>query len=122
MTDEPESDDVDLPNPLIERAADLDTMHTVLCRLCESEDEIAAVKRVLGVEAEEQRVMNAFTPEPPPPPEFKPQINHLERAHAAIARYTAWVDSYPDDDPTPLRERQRVLHLAHLDLERLESR
>ena len=121
MSDEPESDDVDLPNPVMERAADLDTMHTVLCRLGESDDEIAAVKRVLGVEAEEQRVTNAFTPEPPPLPEFKPQINHLERAHAAIARYTAWVESHPDDDPTPLRERQRVLHLAHLDLQRLEA-
>ena len=107
---------------ITERADDLDIVHEVLCRLCESEDEIAAVKRVLGVEVQEKRVAQAFTPEPPPIPEFKPQINHLERAHAAVARYTAWVESYPDDDPTPLRERQRVLHLAHLDLERLEKR
>lgn len=121
MTEEPDDDSVEVPNPIIERAADLDTMHDVLCRLCESEDEIAAVKRVLGVEAEEQRVMNAFTPEPPPIPEFKPQVNHLERAHAAVARYTAWVESYPDDDPTPLTTRERTLRLAHLDLARLEA-
>ena len=121
MTDEPDDDSVEVSNPIIERAADLDTLHDVLCRLCESDDEIAAVKRVLGVEAEEQRVTLAFSPEPPPIPEFKPQINHLERAHAAIARYTAWVDSYPDDDPTPLRVRERTLRLAHLDLARLEA-
>lgn len=121
MTDEPNGGSVEVSNPIMERAADLDTMHAVLCRLCESDDEVAAVKRVLGVEAEEKRVMNAFTPEPPPIPEFKPQIDHLERAHAAIARYGAWVESYPDDDPTPLRVRERTLRLARLDLARLEA-
>lgn len=107
--------------PIIQQAADLDALDAVLCRMCETDGERMAVKRALGVDRQESRVADAFTPEPPPVPEFRPQINHLERAHAAVARYTAWVDSYPDNDPTPLKERHRVLHLAHLDLERLEG-
>ena len=108
-------------HPIFGRVADLDTVDEVLCRMCDTPDEVAAVKRVLGVEVQEQQVANAFTPEPPPVPEFRPQINRLERAHAAVARYTAWVDSYPDDDPTPLTTRERTLRLAHLDLARLEG-
>lgn len=108
-------------HPIIARAADLDTLDAVLCRLCETDDEVASVKRVLGVEAQEQQVAAAFSPEPPSVPEFVPQIDHLERAHAAVARYAAWVDSHPDNDPTPLHERERVLRLARLDLQRLEA-
>lgn len=113
------TDDV---SPVVRRAADLDALDTVLCRLCESGDEVSAVKRALGVDREEARIADAFTPEPPPVPEFRPQVDHLERAHAAVARYTAWVDAHPDDDATPLHERERVLRLARLDLQRFEAR
>ena len=106
---------------IIQQAADLDTIDQVLCRMCHTDEEIAAVKRVLGIEVEENRVTDAFTPARPPVPEFRPRVNHLERAHAAVARYTTWVDSYPDDDPTPLLERERVLKNARLDLQRLEG-
>lgn len=107
--------------PIITQAADLGTVDVVLRRLCDTPDEVAAVKRVLGVEAEEQRVTLAFSPEPPPVPVFQPNVDHLAHARAAAARYSAWVDSHPDDDPTPLRERERTLRLARLDLKRLEK-
>ena len=108
--------------PIFQQAADLDALDAVLCRMCETDAERVAVKRALGVDRQEARVTDAFTPEPPPAPEFRPQIDHLERAYAAVARYAAWVDSYPDNDPTSMRERERVLRLAQLDLQRLEGR
>lgn len=105
-----------------ERAADLDMVDGLLKRVCASDEETQAVKRVLGVDTEEHRVALAFSPEPPPVPEFVPQIDHLEHARGAVGRYEAWVDSYPDDDPVPLRERQRTLRLARQDLRRLEAK
>lgn len=104
-----------------QRVRDVDLVEQMLARVATPE-EAAAARRVLGVEREADSLALAHSPEPPPPPPVGINIDHLDHARSTIARYTAWVDSYPDDDPTPLRERQRVLHLAHLDLERLENR
>lgn len=108
-------------SPVVQRGYDLGTVEEVLGRVCQTDDERAALKRVLGVEDQERRVANAFTPDRPPLPEFRPQIDHHARAVAAVARYTAWVDSHPDEDPTPLPTRVRTLELARLDLHRLEG-
>lgn len=107
--------------PIVQRGYDLGTVEDVLERMCETDEERAAMKRVLGVEDQELQVVDAFTPERAPLPEFRPQIDHHARAVAAVARYTAWVDSCPDSDPTPLPERERVLRKAHMDLQRLEG-
>lgn len=108
-------------HPVVQRAYDLNTVDEVLGRLCETDDERAAIKRVLAVEEQEQRITDAFTPERPPRPAFRPQIDFVEHARRAVDRYTAWVDSYPDDDPTTLDKREHVLQLARLDLQRLEE-
>lgn len=108
-------------HPVVQRAYDLNTVDEVLCRLCDTDNEVAAFKRVLGVQDQEVRAAEAFTPERPPRPAFRPQIDFVEHARRAVARYTAWVDSYPDGDPTPLPTRTRTLELARLDLQRLEG-
>ena len=79
------------------------------------------MRRVLGVQEEADALALAYAPEPPLPEVFQPHVDHLAHARETITRYTAWVDSYPDDDPTPLRVRERTLRLAHLDLARLEA-
>lgn len=109
------------PRPIVDRARDVDLVEQVIDRICDP-DEAAAMRRVLGVQAEADRLTLAHSPEPPPVPVFRPQIDHLAHAHKAVARYTAWVDSHPDDDQTPLRTRERTLRLAKLDLARLERR
>lgn len=48
-----------------------------------------------------------------------PRAFQTSMAHAAVARYTAWVESYPDEDPTPLRVRQRIRDKAIRNLEQL---
>ena len=106
---------------ITERVADVDVAEQVIDRICDTPDEAAAMRRVLGVQAEADMLTIAPSPEPPPLPVFQPQVDHLAHAREAITRYTAWVDSYPDDDPTPLRVRERTLRLAHLDLARLEA-
>ena len=103
-----------------ERVQDVDRVEAVIDRICDP-DEAEAMRRVLGVQAEADRLTLAHSPEPPPVPVFQPQIDHLAHAQKAVARYQAWVDSHPDDDPTPLRTRERTLRLAHLDLARLEG-
>lgn len=108
-------------SPVVQRAYDLGVVDEVLGRMCQTNSERAAMKRVLGVEDQERRVADAFTPDLPPPPEFRPQIDHYARATAAVARYTVWVHSHPDGDPTPLRERERALRSAQLDLRRLTA-
>ena len=108
-------------DPVVQRAYDLGTVDEVLCRVCESDAERAAVKRVLGVEDQEARVAEAFSPPRPPLPEFQPQIDQFAVARDALARYTAWVDSHPDDDPTPLHARERALTLARKSVRRLEG-
>lgn len=104
-----------------ERVADVDLVEQVIDRVAETDDEAAAMRRVLGVQKEADTLALAYAPEPPLPEVFQPQVDHLSHARATIDRYTAWVASYPDDDPTPLRVRERTLRLAHLDLQRLEG-
>lgn len=107
--------------PIIDRVSDVDIVERVIDRLAESRDEADAMRRVLGIEAEAEQLALAYAPEPPLPEVFVPQVDHLAHARATIDRYTAWVDAYPDDDPTPLRVRERTLRLALLDLKRLEG-
>lgn len=106
---------------ILDRVADVDLVEQVIGRVTETEDEAAAMRRVLGVQQEADALALAYSPEPPLPPVFQPQVDHLAHAHETITRYTAWVEAYPDDDPTPLRVRERTLRLAHLDLRRLEG-
>ena len=108
-------------HPVIQRAADLKVVDELLCSLCDTPEQVESVKRILGVDAQEQQVTNAFTPEPPPPPPVGQDIDHLAHGRATVARYQALVEAYPDDDPTPLRERQRYLQLAVRAVQRLES-
>lgn len=107
--------------PISERVADVDLVEQVIDRVAETPDEAAAMRRVLGVQQEADALALAYSPEPPLPEVFQPQVDHLSHARATIDRYTAWVAAYPDDDPTPLRVRERTLRLAHLDLARLEG-
>lgn len=106
---------------ILDRVADVDLVEQVIDRVTETDDEAAAMRRVLGVQQEADTLALAYSPEPPLPPVFQPQVDHLAHAHETITRYTAWVEAYPDDDPTPLRVRERTLRLAHLDLRRLEG-
>ncbi|MFI8590102.1 hypothetical protein [Dietzia maris] len=109
-------------DPVVQHCYDLGMVEQVLLRTCETDDEVAAVKRVLGVDKQESLAAEAYTPERPPVPETRPAFDHVARTREAIARYTAWVDSHADDDdPTPLLERQRVLEIAHSNLTRLEG-
>lgn len=104
-----------------ERVQDVDLVEKVIDRVAESDDEAAAMRRVLGVQQEADTLAMAYSPEPPLPPVFQPQVDHLSHARATIDRYTAWVAAYPDDDPTSLRVRERTLRLARMDLARLEG-
>lgn len=106
---------------IVNRVTDVDLVEQVIDRVTETDDEAAAMRRVLGVQQEADALAMAYSPEPPLPPVFQPQVDHLAHARTTIQRYTAWVESYPDDDPTPLRVRERTLRLAHLDLARLEG-
>lgn len=108
-------------DPVVQHCYDLGMVEQVLLRTCETDDEVAAVKRVLGVDKQEALAAEAYTPERPPVPETRPAFDHLDRTRETIARYQARVDSYPDDDPTPLLERERVLDLAKRNLKRLEG-
>lgn len=104
-----------------ERVQDVDLVEQVIDRVTENQDEAAAMRRVLGVQQEADTLALAYSPEPPLPEVFQPQVDHLAHARTTIQRYTAWVESYPDDDPTPLRVRERTLRLARLDLARLDG-
>lgn len=106
---------------ILDRVADVDLVEAVIDRVAESDDEAAAMRRVLGVQQEAETLALAYSPEPPLPPVFTPNVDHLAHARATVDRYTAWVEAYPDDDPTPLRVRERTLRLAHMDLARLEG-
>lgn len=106
---------------ILDRVADVDLVEQVIARVAESEAETAALRRVLGVQDEADRLAEMYAPEPPLPPVFQPQVDHLAHARATIARYVEWVDSFPDDDVTPLRVRERTLRLARMDLARLEA-
>lgn len=106
---------------ILDRVADVDLVEQVIDRVTETDGEAAAMRRVLGVQQEADTLAMAYSPEPPLPPVFQPQVDHLAHARTTIQRYTAWVESYPDDDPTPLRVRERTLRLARLDLARLDG-
>lgn len=104
-----------------ERAADVDLVEQVIDRVAETDDEVAAMRRVLGVQQEADALALAYSPELPLPEVFQPQVDHLAHARTTVDRYTAWVDAHPDEDATPLPERERILRLARLDLRRLEG-
>ena len=108
-------------SPIVQHGYDLGAVDAVLGRLCQTDEERAAIKRVLGVEQQDRAAADAFTPERPPVPDPRDEFDHVARTREAITRYSAWVDSYPDDDPTPLFERQRVLRIALTNLQRLEG-
>lgn len=105
--------------PPVRHGYDLNLINGVLLRVCVDDDEVAALKRVLGVDKQEVLAADAYVPEPPPVPVAGSQFNHVQRTRDAIAKYSTWVASFPDDDPTPLLERERILRLAQLDLDRL---
>lgn len=100
---------------------DVTMVAQMLDRVAASPEEAAAARRVLGVDEAARRASLAMAPELPPPPELRPDIDHVAHARGTVARYQTWTDSYPDDDPTPLRERARAVRLAVMDLQRLEG-
>lgn len=108
-------------SPIVQHGYDLGALDEVLGRLCQTDDERAAVRRVLGIEQQDRVAADAFTPPRPPASDPRDEFDHLARTREAIARYEARVASYPDDDPTSLLERVRVLKNARLNLERLEG-
>lgn len=80
-------------------------------------DMTVAARDALGVDSLLEAEANAMAPPRPPTPPFDP----MPVAVAAVDRYSAWVDSYPDGDPTPLRARERALVLARKAVLRLEG-
>ena len=105
--------------PPVRHGYDLNAIEAVLSRVCVDEAEVSALKRVLGVDRQEVIAAEAFVPALPPSPDPGSQFDHVQRTRDAIVRYSAWVDSFPDDDPTPLRERERVLRASRVNLRRL---
>lgn len=112
------SDDL---SSIVQHGYDLGALDEVLGRLCQTGAERAAIKRVLGIEQQDRAAADAFTPARPPVPDPRDEVDHLAHTREAIARYGAWVASFPDDDPTPLLERERVLDVARRNLRRLEG-
>lgn len=102
------------------RVQDLDLVEQMLGRIA-SPEEADAARRVLGLDREADRLAAAYWPAHPPHVSVGLDFDHLAVAHAAVDRYTAWVASYPDDDPTPMATRERTLRLARRDLERLAT-
>lgn len=109
-------------DPNVQWCYDLNTVDALLSRLCESDDERAAAKRVMGVDRQERLAAEVYVPQLPPQTPFRPTVDYLAVARDALARYRAWVESYPDDDPTPLRSRERALRRARESVEQLEGR
>lgn len=105
--------------PPVRHGYDLNLVNGVLLRVCVDDDEVAALKRVLGLDRQEVLASDAYAPQPPPAPVGGSQFDHVQRTRDAIVKYSAWVASFPDDDPTTLLERERILRLAQLDLDRL---
>lgn len=105
--------------PTVRHGYDLIAIDDVLCRICEDEAEVAAFKRVLGVDRQEVVASEAYAPPLPPAPDLGPQFDHVQRTRDAIVKYSEWVDSFPDGDPTPLRDRERILRSARVNLKRL---
>lgn len=103
-----------------ERVQDVDLVEQMLARIA-TPDEAAAARRVLGVDREADRLAAAYSPALPPVALVEDGFDYLAVASDAVARYQAWVDSHPDDDPTPLRVRERTLRLAVASVQRLEA-
>lgn len=101
-----------------ERAQDIDLVEQMLSRVA-TPDEAAAARRILGVESEANRIALAYAPKSPPPAPVAEGFDYLTVAKESVVRYQRWVDSFPDDDPTPLPVRERTLRMAHLSTERL---
>lgn len=89
-------------------------------KISDSPEQAEAVKKVLGFSEKVELVSREYTPDVPVYV-HRSTIDHLGRADEVIAHYQAWVDSYPDDDPTSLEERQRVLDKAKKNKTRLEN-
>lgn len=111
------SDDRTVP----ERVADLELVEAMLTRLAATDAEAGAARRLLGVDTEAEALSAAYAPDRPPPAPVGTGIDHAAHARETVARYSAWVASHPDDDPTPLTDRERALRLARFDLHRLEG-
>lgn len=105
-------------NSISGRVQDLDLVEQLLSRMG-TPDEVAAARRILGLEREANLLALAHSPRLPPPEPVGQNIDDLAVAIAAAERYRSWVDSFPDDDATPLRVRERTLRLADLSVERL---
>ena len=103
-----------------QRAEDVGLVERMLERIATPE-EAEAARRVLGMDRETDRLNQAYTPASPPPAPVGSNVDHLAVARDALDRYQAWVDSYPDDDPTPLAKRERTLRIAIKAVQRLES-
>lgn len=105
---------------VLEEVRDLDLVEQMLGRIA-SPDEAAAARRLLGIEREAARLSSAFAPNRPPLEATPNNFPHLEVARASVERYGEWVESFPDDDPTPLAVRERTLRLARVSVARLEA-
>lgn len=109
------------PRTVTEQARDVDLVEQMLARIA-TPDEAAAARRVLGIQREADRLTLAHSPKRPPLSPVGQNVDHLKVARDALDRYTAWRDSHPDDDPTPLRERERTVRQAVWAVKRLENR
>lgn len=101
-------------------ANDLKLTEEFIEKMSDSPEQAEAVKKVLGVTDRAEMVANEYTPDRPTYI-HESTIDHIGRADEVIEFYQDWVDSYPDDDPTPLEERQRVLDKAKKNKIRLEK-
>ena len=99
---------------------DLKLTEEFIEKMSDSPEQAEAVKKVLGFSEKAEQVTKEYTPDLPVYV-HKSTIDHLGRANEVIEHYQKWVDSYPDDDPTPLGERQRVLEKAIKNKTRLEN-
>lgn len=106
MTEPVPTDDVTLVEQMLDRVA--------------TPEEAAAARRLLGVDQAARAAALEWAPAMPPPVLF-PESGHLAHARRAAGRFEVWVASFPDDDPTPLADRERALRLARLDVARLEG-
>lgn len=102
---------------------DLNLTEAFIDKFADTPEQAEAVKKVLGVNSEVEKLADSYTPYLPFPevPRMS-DADVLAHAEQAIEQFTEWVASFPDDDPTPLKERERCLVLARRDLARLEAR
>lgn len=99
---------------------DLKLTEQFIEKMSDSPEQAEAVKKVLGFSERAEQVAREYTPDQPVYI-HKSTIDHLGRADEVIEFYQNWVESFPDDDPTPLEERQRVLDKAKKNKIRLEN-